>query len=223
MDTTDTAVQIADTAARIARARALWTPEYLAALTLREGPGRGSDGDRCAVQEARNGLGYDSSTDEATPCMSTVCRQLTIAVQDARPDWRAEVRYVLPALIGSRVSDDVEERRIYRLIDWIVREMAPCALRVLTRNHALAPHLAARASAYALEAISPIVDEQARMDARKVYLALDIDIDLNLTRVIDLALDRVLDSSIASAISIADRLNLHPSPVTILRELCEMR
>jgi hypothetical protein len=148
------------------------TSDYLASLSLRGEPGTGAPGDRCAIQEVRAWLDLDASTDEIPGCVSPLVGTLVIRTQDASKAWRDELRDVLPLLVGSRGSDALEWRRVYRVLDWSVREAMPAGLDTLATE--IVPHdediagsirsdaTALRALALALSPV-PLIRELAAM------------------------------------------------------------
>ena len=104
------------------------TPEYLSRLTLRHGLGTGRPGDRCSTQEVRAWLDLDPSTDACPPCADPLIWSLVIQVQDRRDEWRAAMPPLLPKLAGSKGSDTLSLRRLYRCADWNIRELIPAIM-----------------------------------------------------------------------------------------------
>jgi len=148
------------------------TPEYLSSLVLLEGPGSGTPGQRCAMQEIRAWLGLDASSDAIPPCVCPVLGRLIVHLQDAREDWRAALVPLLPRLVGSAGDEEVTRRRAYRCADWVCRVAAPAALEAagLTDSAARLRRLAPvtdRASARAAEEASGAAAAEAVYAARE--------------------------------------------------------
>ncbi|MBI4020690.1 MAG: hypothetical protein HY369_00440 [Candidatus Aenigmarchaeota archaeon] len=132
---------------------------------------------------------YDPKTDACPPCTSPLCRDLGIQIQDAREDWRQECVALLPLLPGSRGSEELETRRLYRLLDWSIREAMPTLLEVLAAS--LAPHdteLAdqLRGHVIALRALAAITNGTSRAAASKCAFDRALDLARAFARAFDL-------------------------------------
>src|SRR4051812_21049021 len=116
------------------------TPDYLKDLRskLRHGTGSGAVGDRCSIQEVRAWLSLDPSSDACPDCVCPVLHKLVIVAQDSRKEWRADIAELLPALVGSRGSADLTNRRAYRCADWANPTVSPFALEAASRALAAA-------------------------------------------------------------------------------------
>ena len=196
----------------IEKARARMTPDYLATVKLRNGTGSGEEGDACLIQTERRILRdvareagdidlaaqYDPKSDACTPCTSPSIHRLSISVQDSRKDWRKECVSILPLLVGSRGSDALERRRIYRIVDFSVREVLPICLKVIAANLKDGSKVARKAAE--LAALPPIID----------------------ARIGDMAIALLAEVRDLRALSALSDLSAIPSPVALLRELCEM-
>jgi hypothetical protein len=181
------------------------TPEYLSKLALREGCGTGAPGDRCAIQEVRAWEGLDPASDGCPPDADPLIVALVIRVQDASPVWRAALVPLLLSIPGSRGSEALQWRRLYRYADWQIRQVIPALCD-------RCPEL--RDSAAALRSLAPIVDRQtaqlavdqlalARAFAHDRALARACALDLALALARDIALDIALDIDLARALALA--------------------
>ena len=104
------------------------TPEYLESLKLREGCGSGDPGNRCAWQEARAWVDLDPKSYACPVTASPVLHELTVHLQDSSKIWRKGIARLLPALLFSRGTVEVERRRAARIVDWSLCEILPDAI-----------------------------------------------------------------------------------------------
>jgi hypothetical protein len=168
------------------------TPEYLEHLTLRHGLGTGKPGDRCSTQEVRAWLDLDPSTDACPPCAEPLIWSLVIRVQDRRDEWREAMPPLLPKLAGSKGSDALSLRRLYRCADWQIRELLPAIMETW-------PEL--KEEAAQLRAVKPVINRQtAKLAADQIDLAHALALDLDLASARDLAVARDLARALALAI-----------------------
>jgi hypothetical protein len=170
------------------------TPEYLSALKLRAGCGTGKPGDRCAIQEVRAWEGLDPAKDECPPDADPLIVSLVIRVQDVRAEWRQALIPLLPQIPGSRGSDALQWRRLYRCADWQLRRALPALCDFYPEMKEAAANL---------RALGPVVDRKtAKLAADQLGLASARDRDLGLASARDLALALASDRDLASAIAI---------------------
>jgi len=98
--------------------------------TLHSGAGKNGLADACLMQ-AVDWVFRDKDHFTDTPaCASPVLTRFGIRINDARwptdKDRTDALRPAIPLLIGTRTTDkDVELRRLYRLVDFAIREAAP--------------------------------------------------------------------------------------------------
>lgn len=79
-------------------------------------------------------------------------------------DVRQQLIHLIPDLIGTRATPDVEEKRAYLLVDWAVRVFLPIVLRHSDSGMA--------DSAEDLESLPTIVDQDTAADAAVWHLPL---------------------------------------------------
>jgi hypothetical protein len=96
----------------------------------------------------------------ASPVIAAFLRSWNDALSGA--DRTRLLRPLIPRLVGSAASREVEERRSYMALDWLIREHTPAWLDLIP---ALAPHAAA------LRALSPIADLEAARAANATVTA----------------------------------------------------
>lgn len=140
----------------------------LAGVKLRHGAGEYSpkqdeplNGHACAMQ-AVAWLANEAWSD-APACACRVVRRFVIKCND---DWdeanRQKLLEIVPLLVGSRATPEVESRRRYFFADWAIRILLPNLLDRLKRG----------AEAARLRAVGPVTDrasaEHARQEARSV-------------------------------------------------------
>jgi hypothetical protein len=99
------------------------TPEYLAHLRLRAGPGSGQEGDCCAIQERRRWDGLNSCSDAIPDTDSYVIGMLLIQINDESDEWRRRLGPYLVRLRGSGRDERLEIRRALRLWDFALRTL----------------------------------------------------------------------------------------------------
>lgn len=184
------------------------TLKQLESLTMCSGVGDGKETACIAYQQAianalERGLPKPEPSDDP-PCVSPLLRRLEIRANDtswwASNEERTEtLREFVPLLMSTQGSDELEWRRIWRFMDWVLREEYPI----------LFPELSS------LKEEPSIVD---RKSAKQVLVKARAR-DLALDRARDLALDLALDLARARALDLASRKRF----LSILRELAEMQ
>ena len=160
------------------------TAEYLASLDLVSGQGTGAPGSRCAMQEVRAWLDLDARSDDAPECVSPVIRTYVIGLNDASPATRAALRPLLPSILGTVGSLELEHRRSLRALDWLIREYLPAFL-------GLVPALSSHAAT--LRALPPVSDDNAAAAGVVVRAAKDATRDAAWDVVRAVALDVARD------------------------------
>lgn len=117
----------------------------LAALPpLARGPHKPSEGKACVMEAAAMFAGerWGDRAECVCPVIAATVRPLNDAMPDTLRD--ALLRPLIPMLVGTRSTPDVERRRAYIAADYAVREAASAALRAVGL-HAEADRLAALA------------------------------------------------------------------------------
>ncbi len=97
-------------------------------VKLRAGCGSGDEGDCCAWQDIRRRLKLPSKSYECPDTASNVLHAMTVPLNDASDVWRAGLVQFEERLAFSVASPEVEERRIFRIVDWSLCEMLPLAI-----------------------------------------------------------------------------------------------
>jgi hypothetical protein len=214
-------------------------PEYLANLVLRKGCGTGEAGDRCAIQEVRAWEGLDASIDACPDTDDPLIVALVIRIQDARPEWRKAIVPLLPKIPGSRGSDALSLRRLYRCADWQIRELLPAIMEMWPELKTEAKKLRGLEAIVDRQTAKAVADQLARTRDRALDLdlALDLAVAVARTRVrardlaSDLVLDLARDVAVALARARARGLDLDLdldldgklSPVALIAELLDMQ
>lgn len=138
------------------------TPERLmlddlSKLTLKRGKHGARGLDSVCVVEAVAWFAGEPHSDHPT-CVSPVLGEFMRVWNDAMDDAdRQQLVPLVPRLVGTAASDDVELARSYLALDWYCRVSAPAWLRLAGLT----------AEAEAIEATAPIVDSESARDARK--------------------------------------------------------
>lgn len=212
------------------------THEWLAHLQLRDGAGTGEVGNACLIQEVRRAIGLDPSSDVIPACTSDIIGGMAIRVQDARADWRAECRELLPLLIGSRGSVALEKRRVWRIVDWTIRECIPASVSAyaasLRRRYGVlgaegTTAIALRANS--LRDLPPITDAttaKAAVDPLRAFArVLEREHDLSMLLCSNYGLANILGIELAFRLGEIFGFSVAPeaAPVALLRELLAMR
>ena len=131
-------------------------------ITLSEGD-HDTPADGMCFLEAVAYFGYGPFSDRPA-CVSPVIAEFGRTSNDKMPDNETRDKWLkplIPIMIGTAGSAELELRRAFRLADWAVREIAPIALD----RAGLGDHAAT------LRALLPIVDEgTAHQSARVISL-----------------------------------------------------
>ena len=132
-------------------------------LILKAGAHSSREDGVCVMEAAAWLAGLEHS--DAPACVSPVIRAFCAAWNDAIPDDHTRTRLLrplLPVILDTRSTPEVEERRSFMALDWLIREHLPAWLDLVP---ALQPH------ADALRAADPITSLVSASAIRPLVLA----------------------------------------------------
>jgi len=124
----------------------------LANIVLKQGSHRARKDGMCAMEAAAYVAGEKHSDHPA--CVCPVIGAFMRSRNDNLPDDESRTRLLLPLIpkiIGTRATPEVERARAYMALDWLARECAPAWLDAA----GLSEHAAA------LRALAPIMDKES--------------------------------------------------------------
>jgi hypothetical protein len=171
----------------------------LSGVELRNGAGSCVDDGMCAMQ-AVAWLGGEIKDGHLTDAPQCACRVVRPWVISANDNWskmdRQKLLAIVPLLVGSRASLDVEVKRMYHFADFAIRTAVPFIL-----EKAGWPDLAAR-----LRAVERVTDNATAERAKPEVLSVRDVLRsgaLARARALARALDRALDLDLALDLALA--------------------
>ena len=202
--------------------------ERLAALPpLSKGAHEDEDEGACVMEAVSYVAGEPWSDNPACAC--PVISELLRTWNDDLPtdaDRDRLLRPLIPRLVGSRSTPEVEARRSWLAMDWLVRTHAPAWLRLVP---ALVPHAAA------LTDLPPIMDAQTATAHQSTFNAADVaawDAAGAAARVtawdaagdaaVDAAMEDAARAAARAAMEDAARAALQPTVATLQRSALDL-